>query len=271
MDLYVMYFQKRRSSPLGSTLGRYIKMNIAMVAFLCAYPLLHATGVQVWLEPTSCKPGDLVTLHAQLESSEFAEFSLKFNSHKALHFVSQQKLPVSYDGQIYRQKSIWLMQTMDSGLIELTDIKASIQRGAIRHEQTIAPQTINVVGYAAAKDPSTPLPLPPRASEDNNEPTLALWIAGMALLAFGIYLYFARKNRNKPDNTSRASAPTLANLISALEAGEWSPKLIESILSNPKVALTQETQSALEDVLYSKRKNADANTLLTIIRKEPRA
>ncbi|MEN8661533.1 MAG: hypothetical protein ACN4GF_09420 [Lentimonas sp.] len=241
----------------------------ALIASICLPAFLQAQDVKVWLEPTTCELGDPVELHAQLEGSEFAEFSLQIPKHEALYFVSQQSLPVSYNGETYLQKTVWQLQATTPGAIELTDILATIQSGAVTREQTIDPQVLTVTAYEATEDADSPLSLPYDTIRESEQSSFMAWIIASAAFAIGLWVLFSRNKGSNTANANQASEPTLADLATELEAGRQALDMIESILNNPRIELSQEARSTLERAGYGNGNAPDTDALLAQIRKEP--
>lgn len=260
-----------RTLPDRLYINQKIKLSsilYLLLVYICLPTFLKATDLKVWLETTSCRPGDLIELHAELEKSDFAEFSIQIPKHKALYFVSKQSLPTNYNGETYLQKTIWQLQAMQPGNIELTGILATIQTGAVTHEQIIEPLSLTVTPYKTTEDVNAPLPLPDDLALEIEKPSAIMWIIGGGILIIVFSVILTRNKRTHTDNSNQTSEPTLKELVMVLEGGQPPLTIIESVLNNSSIALSKDARSALEHAAYSKGSTIECDALLAHLRKE---
>ncbi|MGC6423950.1 MAG: hypothetical protein ACON4O_03070 [Lentimonas sp.] len=229
----------------------------------------HATAsdFKVWLEPKNCLPGDLVQIHAGLNSSKLAEIDLHLPKHTSLHFVDKQRLPVEYAAGTYTQKSIWSLQATTSGTIELSDIVAVISQAGKKTEHTIDPLTLEVASYESIDD-SKPLslPQPDKAADTNSSWMIGLVLGLVSVTAINILLKLRSQSTSR--DTQASANPTLKDLIEALESRDVPTAVIEAILNDSSVHLSSEARTALERAAYGKPQTDAASTLLTALRKD---
>ncbi|MGJ8638794.1 MAG: hypothetical protein ACSHYA_05330 [Opitutaceae bacterium] len=227
------------------------------------------SNLKVWLEPTACLPGDVVELHAELSSEAFAEFELKVPKNESLHFVNQHSLPTDYDGARYVQKTIWTLQSVTSGTVELKDIVAIIHKDGTINEHTLATQTLKVGAYDSIEDANTPLPLPAATARgEDAKHSLALFVLAAITIA-GVIYFLARKQTNKADDhIPQATQPSLEDLEQALKTGEIPTGMIESILCNATIQLSDDARRLFEQAAYHTSKKTSTSDLMTVLEKE---
>jgi hypothetical protein len=207
-------------------------------------------GIVITLSQTICKPGDVIELRAQMTRSDYAEFELKLPKIDALHFVTQQQSPIQYSKGLYRQSSVWIFQPIQSGLIEWQGIRALIKQGEHETEYELPSMKLMVSPYTSSDDSFRPEPLP--ATITNQSPqTRPLWLYLLFGLGAIAILYLALRPRTQSVCKTTKQSTSLSDLQQAIAAGDLPIDLIEQILVDDRVKISQELRIAMEAAVYN--------------------
>lgn len=248
----------------------YLLLLSAMIG-----PVLQLLGttpeIKFWLEPSTCRPGDLVRLHAQMESPHYAEFNLKIPRNNALYRVTQNQQPITYEQGVYRQQSTWVLQPMQPGNIELGRIIAEIQIGSQTTEQELSSPTLIVVAYPEPTDSMAPLLL----ETASDTPGISFNLIGSISTAIALLWITGRlwrtTRKSEVTPTTSPTATTLADLEAALQADHIPQALIETLLLDPELKLSIPTRNALERAAYGPADASTIEALRSCLRKESQA
>lgn len=231
------------------------------VAILLLLPLFCFAGIELSLSKTQCQPGDVIELHAVSSFDDLVTYEIKLPQHEALHLVAHQRQPVDYADGDYRKKDVWVLQPVRSGEIELSGIKAFVQKGGVVSELDLPKQVIDVQPYAAARDDFTPEALP-----DVEEVELGASRFLILLLILGGVVVVALVFTRKPaiEESDSLVVPTLEDLKAALAAGEVPTELVEQLVEDKSLVVSKELRAAMERAVYGQ----DASALKAILEKE---
>ncbi len=247
------------------------KALVSITVFLSLFAQTTASDLRIWLEPTNCLPGEIVKLHAELSSGELSEFELKVPQHSALHFVEKHKLPVEYSEQIFTQKSVWTLQAIQPGTVELNALSATIRAGGDSKEVTLAPLSFNIESYSADDPNNEAMPFPADSATAQRTRGMALiWLVLLLALFTVAIIIQKRRTSAKVNEADSHKHPTLHDLEHALANNELSTALIEGVLADPSISLSTQTRETLERAAYKTDETTSAEALLDAIRKEPK-
>ncbi|HAV13641.1 MAG TPA: hypothetical protein DCX06_09170 [Opitutae bacterium] len=248
---------------------RTVNDLLAAISLLPCFLFAAAPELEVWLEPTTTQPGDIVELHAQVEGPEFASFELQIPKHDALYLVSKQDLPVDYQNGTYRQKSIWVLQTIQTGAFELSEIQATVQHQKQSTTQTIAPIAFKVDAYRTVEDSDTPLPLPERTRSESSVEVNKILIVSVLLITLGLLAIVIRKNESSTQaSPEHKPAPTLDDLKALLDSGKLPRELIQVLLEQNNLPISDAQRKALEQVAYRPNHPTSAKDLRNTLDEE---
>ncbi|MDP4643755.1 MAG: hypothetical protein NWS71_04845 [Opitutales bacterium] len=224
-------------------------------------------GIKLSIEPETCAPGDIIQLTAEMTRADYAELALKIPTHPSLHFVAETNSPITYTNGLYSQTTIWTLQPVRSDRIEIANIIAEIKQG--EHIETVKLPTLSVIALpdAAQTDTDAPMQLP-TASETVN-PSSRQWLiaAFLILLALTISgIAYLRRLKAQPEPLAQDPAPTLQDLLQSLESGQLPTKMIEQILANDQITLSESTRAILERAIYASHPAPEV--LLAALQKE---
>lgn len=230
-------------------------------ASLCLLPIAAFANIELSLSETQCQPGDVIELHAESSFDELVTYEIKLPQHEALHLVAHQRQPVDYADGNYRKKDVWVLQPMRSGEIELSEIKAFVQKDGVVSELDLPKQVIDVQAYAAAKDDFTPEALPDvkEVEQGGARFLVLLFILGGVVV---VALVFARKP--SIEKSAPEAAPTLVDMKAALVSGEIPSELIEQLLADESIAVSEELRTAMERAVYGQ----DVSALKSLLERE---
>lgn len=223
------------------------------------FPLLASASIELSLSHSQCQPGDVIELHAESSFEELVTYELKFPQHDALHLVAHQRQPVIYADGVYSQKDVWVLQPVQSGTVEINGIKAIVQKGDVVSKLDLPKQVIEVLPYTVSSEDFTPEPLPAAAaSEQKMSKILILLILGSTLIIV-VVLFIIRKPR--VEVSEQDSAPTLDDLKTALASGEAPVELVEQLLNDDSIVISDELRVAMERTVYRQDTSALKVTL----------
>lgn len=241
-------------------------MRVLCLLFVALLPVALFAGIELSLSRSSCQPGDIVELHAVSSFEELTSFELKLPRHEALHLVAHQRQPVNYVDGVYSQKSIWVLQPMRSGQIEFSGIQAIVTREEGSTELELPSQTIEVVGYAGVDASLTAEQLPD--GMPRNESTVTVGFLLLFALVVAVVAAWLFKRRSETIDIVAEEAPALDDLRAALSAGQVPDGLLEALLTDDSLQLSDELRAAMERAAYGA---GDAlNELDQILGKESR-
>eukprot|EP00919_Chromeraceae_sp_WS-2016_P039431 GHVR01094034.1.p1 GENE.GHVR01094034.1~~GHVR01094034.1.p1 ORF type:complete len:255 (-),score=9.92 GHVR01094034.1:344-1108(-) len=224
-------------------------------------------GIELSIEPETCAPGDIIHLTAQMKRADYAELALKIPTHPSLHFVAQASSPITYTNGRYSQTTTWTLQPVRSDKIELANIIAEIKQG--EHIETVKLPTLSIIAQPDAEqtDNDTPMQLPAALGTVSLPSTTWLITAFLILLALTISgIAYLRRRKAQPEPLAQDPAPTLQDLLQSLESGQLPTKMIEQILANDQITLTDSIRATLERAIYAS--NQTPEVLLTALQKE---
>lgn len=229
---------------------------------LLLLPLFCFAGIELSLSETQCQPGDVIELYAESSFGELVIYEIKLPQHEALHLVAHQRQPVDYADGDYRKKDVWVLQPMRSGEIELSGIKAFVQKDGVVSELDLPKQVIDVQAYAAAKDDYTPEALPNVGEVELGPSKFPILVLILGVVFVALALVFTRKP--SIDKFAPEAAPTLVDLKATLVSGEFRSELIEQLLADESTALSEELRTAMERAVYGQ----DVSALKSLLEKE---
>lgn len=248
------------------------RFSTHLLVALFALPLLlrsEPIQIETHVEPSVCKPGDLITLHTKYSGSEYIDFTIHIPEHTGLHFVQQQSSPVSYEDNTYEKVSTIQLQPTQPGIIELNNLSATVIHQGLEVEQALPSLQITVDAYDTSVVSDTPLPLPPSPELTSiSQLPIQLWILFVFLACFIALCIFRVKSARKPVTETETSTPTLSDIILALEAGKVPTDLMTSVLEDPAQQLSKTSRQALEQAVYRPSESTDADTLLKTLGRE---
>jgi hypothetical protein len=230
----------------------------------------QAPQLRLYLEPNTCRPGDLVTLHAEMQSSEYAELSLSIPQHPALHWVAQSEQPLSYNAGSYQQHLTWVLQPLHPATIELIGIVAQVKMGKLSLDLSVQAPLLTVELDPAVTDSMLPLSeeqlvLPP---EHKSLTTWPLLIAVVSLASAALFWQRKRQNRTKDRSTRPPARMPLNELAQALHFDHIPYDQIEALLAQPNLQLSTSTRAALESVAYGPPRADTLAALRLLLSKE---
>lgn len=235
---------------------------------LTAWSLDYAdAGIELSIEPKTCAPGDIIQLTAEMKRADYAEFALKIPAHPSLHFVAQTSSPITYTNGLYSQTTTWTLQPVRSDRIELANIIAEIKQG--EHIETVQLPALSVIAQPveAQTDNDSPMPLPTTAEATNPPSTkwlIAACVILLAIILIGLAYRLRRKSQTEPQ--VEQVAPTLQDLLQSLKSGQLPSKMVEQILANDQITLSDSTRVTLERAIYASPQTPEV--LLATLQKE---
>lgn len=236
--------------------------RVGSLAATLLFPLLASASIELSLSHSQCQPGDVIELQAESSFEELVTYELKFPQHDALHLVAHQRQPVIYADGFYSQKDVWVLQPVNSGSIEINGIKAIVQKGDVVSELDLPKQVIEVLPYAATNEDFSPEPLPIETPSVQKMSKVLILLLVCCALVVVIVLFIIRKPRVA--EADQDAAPTLDDLKAALASGEAPVELVEQLLNDQSIVISDELRSAMERTVYRQ----DASELKAILEKE---
>ncbi|MGJ8651678.1 MAG: hypothetical protein ACSHX8_00260 [Opitutaceae bacterium] len=247
-------------------------LSIYLLLALLVLPRLllsEPIQIQTQVEPSVCKPGDVVTLRAEYSGAEYIEFSLQLPEHPSLHIAQNVTDPISYKDGIYRQVSTIILQPIQPGSFEIDELSATVLRKGIETEQALPSLHITVDAYDTSEVSNTPLQLPPSPEFTGiSQLPIQFWILFFFLGCFIGLCVIRVRTAVKTIAEIETSQPTLADITQALEAGKVPSGLIVAVLEDPKQQLSKTTRQILEQVAYRPSETTDTDALLQTLRRE---
>lgn len=262
-----------------ATVRPIVSFAIAMVFLV---PLKSATGtedvtsphgISASIVPNNARPGDVVEFRVEMNRDTWGRFELERPNHPRMRTIAEEKIPVSYQGQLYKQRHSVFLQPVSSGDIRIgaTSITLSTAGG----EQTVELPTLalRVQPFDSPALSDLPLPLPPgeTAFQSPSIFSLLFW-AGVALAVLGVWSFVFFGLQNRPLQSVRTESPNdfseTSDIVERLQSGVVAKDELENLLHDSSFSLSAELRSKIEQAVYSEQ--IELSELAILFQKELR-
>ncbi len=243
-----------------------------MVLTVLCLPINLSAEIDLQLSRSSHFPGDIIRLEASRVAPEMATFELKIPAQDKLHLVAHQREPVDFHNGKYRQKDVWIFQTMAAGIIQLDGIKAIIRQGAAESVESLSSLSFEVLTYDLATPPSdAPEPLPTSTELSPTSNLVAALTALVAIVLIGGIIWWIRRGKMQPlkEVSPASQRAKLQDILADLQYGDIPVDQMEQLLADPETTVSPPTRAAMEQAVYGSGLSKDS--LLTLIEQEVRA
>ena len=225
-------------------------------------------GITATIIPEAANPGDIVEFRVEMNRKTWARFAMDKPAHPQMRIIAQEQIPVSYQGQLYRQRYSFFLQPVSSGDVEIGATSVTVSTANGQDTILLPAQSLHVRPFDGAVLSDSPLPLPPEevASESNAIFALLFWL-GVAVLVLAVWslVFFGMRYRkhHSVESASLGQSSWLSEVVESLSAGVVPAQDLETLLHDSDVSISGPLRENIEAAVYSTQVNpADLATRL---------
>ena len=213
-------------------------------------------GVTAEVIPSDARPGDIVELRIEMNRETWGRFEFKKPNHPQMRTIAEEKIPVSYQGQLYKQRHSLFLQPVSSGEIEIEATELTISTAAGEETVELPALALSVRSFDSPALSDSPLPLPPDEADAQSGSVLSLlfWM-GVSFSVLGVwsFIFFGMRNGKSQLARSDMSKNSLRSneIIERLRTGVVPKDDLENLLQDPNLSISAELRSAIEQAVYS--------------------
>ena len=266
----------RSTSTPNPTAAHLYAMIPVLIAFLFLTPSvatgadrsISTHGVTATILPDNARPGDIVELRIEMNRETWGRFILKKLNHPQLRTIAEEKIPVSYQGQLYKQRHSLFLQPVSSGEIKIGTTTVTISTATGEETVELPALDLSVRPFDSPALSDLPLPLPPdeAVAQSGSMFSLLFWMSvAFAVLGIWSLVFFGMRNRELQPVRSDSSKEFshVGGLIQRLRSGVVGKDDLENLLHDSNLSISAELRSKMEQAVYSEQfEPADLATLL---------